>query len=140
MPDLGVSAVSAIHRQGGKDAAVGYETNANESDAVNYSFTPIEVDHCDPFGVTVVLLEEEDGYRATPQASRDRRQKALRHARTSQEPVSLASIARAVGVSTNFIYRHPTLRPQVGDLCCSRHDAPAIGLLRTPTPKPPPAP
>ncbi|MFJ9098110.1 hypothetical protein ACIRJM_06390 [Streptomyces sp. NPDC102405] len=30
--------------------------------AVNYSFTPIELDHPDPFGVTVVLMEE-DGYR-----------------------------------------------------------------------------
>ncbi|MDQ0904635.1 hypothetical protein QFZ22_000620 [Streptomyces canus] len=30
--------------------------------AVNYSFTPIEIDHPDPFGVTVVLMEE-DGYR-----------------------------------------------------------------------------
>ncbi len=30
--------------------------------AVDYSFTPIELDHPDPFGVTVVLMEE-DGYR-----------------------------------------------------------------------------
>ncbi|MCC8452827.1 hypothetical protein K5X85_35765 (plasmid) [Streptomyces sp. A144] len=30
--------------------------------AVNFSFTPIELDHPDPFGVTVVLMEE-DGYR-----------------------------------------------------------------------------
>jgi hypothetical protein len=30
--------------------------------AVSYSFTPIELDHPDPFGVTVVLMEE-DGYR-----------------------------------------------------------------------------
>ncbi|MGW6706860.1 hypothetical protein ACWGDE_18475 [Streptomyces sp. NPDC054956] len=30
--------------------------------AVNYSFTPIELNHPDPFGVTVVLMEE-DGYR-----------------------------------------------------------------------------
>ncbi|MFJ2022016.1 hypothetical protein [Streptomyces nodosus] len=29
--------------------------------AVNFSFTPIEPDHPDPFGVTVVLMEE-DGY------------------------------------------------------------------------------
>ncbi|WP_329167294.1 hypothetical protein OHB49_44390 (plasmid) [Streptomyces sp. NBC_01717] len=26
--------------------------------AVNFSFTPIELDHADPFGVTVVLMEE----------------------------------------------------------------------------------
>jgi hypothetical protein len=30
--------------------------------AVNFSFTPIELDHPDPFGTTVVLMEE-DGYR-----------------------------------------------------------------------------
>ena len=30
---------------------------------MNYSFTPIEVDHPDPFGVTAVLMEEENGYR-----------------------------------------------------------------------------
>ncbi|MFG3180184.1 hypothetical protein ACGFZC_34705 [[Kitasatospora] papulosa] len=30
--------------------------------AVNFSFTPIELDHPGPFGVTVVLMEE-DGYR-----------------------------------------------------------------------------
>jgi hypothetical protein len=30
--------------------------------AVNFSFTPIELNHPDPFGVTVVLMEE-DGYR-----------------------------------------------------------------------------
>lgn len=29
--------------------------------AVNYSFAPIELDHPDPFGVSVVLMEE-DGY------------------------------------------------------------------------------
>lgn len=29
--------------------------------AVNFAFTPIELDHPDPFGVTVVLMEE-DGY------------------------------------------------------------------------------
>ncbi|MEV1070038.1 hypothetical protein [Streptomyces sp. NPDC050263] len=30
--------------------------------AVNFSFTPIELDHPDPFGVTVVLMEV-GGYR-----------------------------------------------------------------------------
>ena len=30
--------------------------------AVHYSFIPIEMDHPSPFGVTVVLMEE-DGYR-----------------------------------------------------------------------------
>ncbi|MFI1720348.1 hypothetical protein [Streptomyces sp. NPDC020489] len=32
--------------------------------AVNYSFIPIEIDHPSPFGVTVVLMEE-DGYRVS---------------------------------------------------------------------------
>ena len=32
--------------------------------AVNFSFTPIELNHPDPFGVTVVLMEE-DGYRVS---------------------------------------------------------------------------
>ncbi|MCM2394386.1 hypothetical protein [Streptomyces albipurpureus] len=32
--------------------------------AVNFSFTPIELDHPDQFGVTVVLMEE-DGYRVS---------------------------------------------------------------------------
>lgn len=32
--------------------------------AVNYSFTPIDIDHPDPFGVTVVLMEE-DGCRVS---------------------------------------------------------------------------
>ncbi|MFD3976534.1 hypothetical protein ACFWRK_35465, partial [Streptomyces cyaneofuscatus] len=27
--------------------------------AVNFSFTPIELDHTDPFGVTVVLMEKD---------------------------------------------------------------------------------
>ncbi|WP_369253838.1 DUF6262 family protein [Streptomyces sp. R35] len=49
-------------------------------------------------------------------------EKALRHARTSQQPVSVASIARAAGVSTDFIYRHPTLRPQVEDLRRARRN------------------
>jgi hypothetical protein len=43
-------------------------------------------------------------------------EKALRHARASQQPVSVASIARAASVSTDFIYRHPGLRPQVEEL------------------------
>ncbi|MFF4041255.1 DUF6262 family protein [Streptomyces sp. NPDC001816] len=50
-------------------------------------------------------------------------EKALRQARASQQPVSVASIARAAGVSTDFIYRHPTLRPQVEDLRRSRRNA-----------------
>ncbi|MFJ6393909.1 hypothetical protein ACIQJT_40760 [Streptomyces sp. NPDC091972] len=39
--------------------------------AVNYSFTPIELDHPDPFGVTVVLMEE-DGYRVRLSEAFDR--------------------------------------------------------------------
>jgi hypothetical protein len=50
-------------------------------------------------------------------------EKALRQARASQQPVSVASIARAAGVSTDFIYRHPRLRPQVEDLRRARRNA-----------------
>ncbi|WET81615.1 DUF6262 family protein [Amycolatopsis sp. QT-25] len=40
-------------------------------------------------------------------------QAALREARKGQTPVTVAGIAAAAGVSTDFIYRHPDLRPQV---------------------------
>jgi hypothetical protein len=50
-------------------------------------------------------------------------EKALKQARASQEPVSVASIARAAGVSTDFIYRHPTLRPQAEALRRARRSA-----------------
>lgn len=35
----------------------------------------------------------------------------------------MTSIARAAGVSTDFIYQHPVLRPQVEALRRARHDA-----------------
>ncbi|WP_127354858.1 DUF6262 family protein [Actinacidiphila soli] len=47
-------------------------------------------------------------------------EKALAQARSTHTPVSVASIARAAGVSTDFIYRHPALRPQVEALRRSR--------------------
>ncbi|TVZ76318.1 hypothetical protein [Streptomyces sp. BK340] len=50
-------------------------------------------------------------------------EKALRQARASQQTVSVASIARAAGGSIDFIYRHPTLRPQVEYLRRSRRNA-----------------
>ncbi|MFF5019934.1 DUF6262 family protein [Streptomyces sp. NPDC001165] len=62
-------------------------------------------------------------------------EKALRQARASQQPVSVASIARAAGVSTDFIYRHPTLRPQVEDLRRSRRNAIPLMQLTILTPK-----
>jgi hypothetical protein len=40
-------------------------------------------------------------------------QAALRQARKGQTPVTVAGIAAAAGVSTDFIYRHQELRPQV---------------------------
>ncbi|WP_328551049.1 DUF6262 family protein [Streptomyces sp. NBC_00358] len=58
-------------------------------------------------------------------------EKALKQARASQQPVSVASIARAAGVSTDFIYRHPALRPQVEDLRRSRR-APVSGAVHDP--------
>jgi hypothetical protein len=47
-------------------------------------------------------------------------QAALREARKGQTPVSVAGIAAAAGVSTDFIYRHRELRPQVEALRRSR--------------------
>lgn len=38
---------------------------------------------------------------------------ALRAARKSNNPVTVTGIAKAAGVSTDFIYRHPELRSQV---------------------------
>ncbi|MFD7053214.1 DUF6262 family protein [Streptomyces mirabilis] len=59
-------------------------------------------------------------------------EKALRHARASQQPVSVASIARAAGVSTDFIYRHPRLRPQVEDLRRARRNATSTDAVHDP--------
>lgn len=50
-------------------------------------------------------------------------EKALKEARKTRNPVSVTSIARAAGVSTDFIYRHPVLRPQVEALRRARCDA-----------------
>ncbi|MET7701705.1 DUF6262 family protein [Streptomyces sp. NPDC005485] len=49
-------------------------------------------------------------------------EKALREARKTRTPVSVTSIAKAAGVSTDFIYRHPVLRPQVEALRRARRD------------------
>lgn len=59
-------------------------------------------------------------------------EKALKQARASQEPVSVTSIARAAGVSTDFIYRHPTLRPQVEDLRRARRNATSTDAVHEP--------
>lgn len=47
-------------------------------------------------------------------------QKALREARKTTTPVTFTGIAKAAGVSTDFIYRHPALRPQLEALRRSR--------------------
>jgi hypothetical protein len=49
-------------------------------------------------------------------------EKALREARKTRTPVSVTSIAKAAGVSTDFIYRHPVLRPQVEALRRARRN------------------
>jgi malonyl CoA-acyl carrier protein transacylase len=49
-------------------------------------------------------------------------EKALKEARKTRTPVSMTSIAKAAGVSTDFIYRHPVLRPQVEALRRARRD------------------
>ena len=67
-------------------------------------------------------------------------EKALRQARTSHQPVSVASIARAAGVSTDFIYRHPTLRPQVEALRRARRSTTSTTAAPGPSPKLRPAP
>jgi hypothetical protein len=60
------------------------------------------------------------GTQPLAEATRRRRETAenavkrvLREARKSREPVTVTSIAAAAGVSTDFIYRHHELRPQV---------------------------
>ncbi|MDT0470144.1 DUF6262 family protein [Streptomyces gibsoniae] len=50
-------------------------------------------------------------------------EKALQEARKTRNPVSVTSITRAADVSTDFIYRHPVLRPQVESLRRARRDA-----------------
>ncbi|WP_327118843.1 hypothetical protein OHB12_11605 [Nocardia sp. NBC_01730] len=40
-------------------------------------------------------------------------EKALAQARNTGGPVTIAGIAASAGVSSDFIYRHPTLRPRV---------------------------
>jgi hypothetical protein len=56
--------------------------------------------------------------------------KALRKARAGTGPVTIAGIAAAAGVSSDFIYRHRTLRPQVEALrqarATARTSSPAI--------------
>jgi len=52
-------------------------------------------------------------------------EKAIKEARKTCTPVSVTSIAKEAGVSTDFIYRHPVLRPQVEALRrASRDGAP----------------
>lgn len=52
-------------------------------------------------------------------------QKALREARKTTGPITIAGIATAAGVSTDFIYRHSVLRPEVEALRRARSDASA---------------
>jgi len=56
-------------------------------------------------------------------ASRQRSEQAAARARTAVQtlsregrPISFASVARAAGVSTDFLYRHPELRSLITDL------------------------
>ncbi|MEO7015917.1 MAG: DUF6262 family protein [Leifsonia sp.] len=67
---------------------------------------------------------------------------AIEAARTNGGRVTVAGIAKAAGVSADFIYRHPTLRPQVEmlrrtsrnqhsrEVDESEHDAAASTLVR----------
>jgi hypothetical protein len=51
--------------------------------------------------------------RRRQQAAKKAVHKAIRDARKTPEPVTVASIARSARVSTDFLYRHPELRTQV---------------------------
>ncbi|MEV4601414.1 hypothetical protein AB0K15_28945 [Amycolatopsis sp. NPDC049253] len=57
---------------------------------------------------------------------------ALREARKSHEPVTVSSIATVAGVSTDFIYRHDELRPQVEALRRARASSGAPALVNDP--------
>ncbi|MGI5291397.1 DUF6262 family protein [Nonomuraea polychroma] len=50
-------------------------------------------------------------------------EQALRRARSASGPVTIARIAAEAGVSTDFIYKHQVLRPQVEALRRSRAGA-----------------
>ncbi len=56
-------------------------------------------------------------------------QRALREVRKSRTPITVNGIAAAAGVSTDFIYRHRELRPEVEALRRARSSpsAPAVG-------------
>ena len=79
------------------------------------------------------------GMQALAEATRRRREhaenavkQALRDARKSREPVTVSSIATAAGVSTDFIYRHHELRPQVEALRRARSSTGAPALVNKP--------
>ena len=70
--------------------------------------------------------------RALVAATRERREKAehavrraLGKARQLNAPVTFAGIGAAAGVSPDFIYRHPELRPEVEALRRARSASPA---------------
>ncbi|MEO3892176.1 DUF6262 family protein [Nonomuraea sp. B5E05] len=46
-------------------------------------------------------------------AAEEKARKALRRLAVSREPVSFTAVAKAAGVSTDFLYRHPELRAQI---------------------------
>jgi hypothetical protein len=46
-------------------------------------------------------------------AAEDKARRALRRLSRSREPLSFTAVARAAGVSTDFLYRHAELRAQI---------------------------
>ncbi|MEV4575821.1 DUF6262 family protein [Nonomuraea jabiensis] len=46
-------------------------------------------------------------------AAEDKARRALRRLAASREPVGFTAVAKAAGVSTDFLYRHPELRAQI---------------------------
>lgn len=48
-----------------------------------------------------------------------RAKSALKAMSRAGEPITFVAVARAAGISTDFLYRHPGLRTRIEDLRCS---------------------
>ncbi|MEV4014908.1 DUF6262 family protein [Nonomuraea angiospora] len=46
-------------------------------------------------------------------AAEDKARRSLRRLAAAREPVGFTAVAKAAGVSTDFLYRHPELRAQI---------------------------
>jgi hypothetical protein len=66
-----------------------------------------------------------DRHTRSAEAAPDKARRALRRLSRSREPVSFTAVAKAAGVSTDFLYRHAELRAQI-----ERQRAPKAKTLR----------